>query len=313
MGRRVIAAVLAATMLFSCGPRGQKKAPAQAERDFPYIVVPDMYEDPDDRVDYAVQHFWDRFLTGEPVYLSDSLHFNGVAKEELEKAAGTYFSLVKTAANAAEAMSSFHEKIYVYDTARGDNVYDELCRLTEKYLYNPSSPARDEELYLPFVSARTDSGRASASDRFAAKVCSLNRPGTRAADFGFIDTKGRRRTLYGIKAELIVLIFGHPDCEACREMVGYFSEIDGLSDAIRSGRIAIVDIYTDEDVAAWKAGVGNYPSDWLCGYDPEGLINSNTLYAVRAVPSIYLLDIDKTVIAKDIELSNLNYYLSSVL
>ena len=272
-----------------------------------------MYEEPDERVDYFLTHFWDKFLKNEPVYQTDTVVFNGVPKDELEQAMGTFVSVLRSAENGAKAMPVLHEELCVYDAARGDGVYDEMCRLVEKYLYNPSSPVRDEELYLPFISAKVDAGRGTASDKFAAKVCALNRPGTKAADFGFIDTKGRRRTLHGIKADFMILIFGNPDCEACREMVEYFDAVEGLNDAVRSGRVSIVDVYTDEDLSAWKAGIDNYPSNWLCGYDPEGIINSNTIYAVRAVPSVYILDKDKKVIAKDIETSALDYYLSQVL
>ena len=42
-----------------------------------------------------------------------------------------------------------------------------------------------------------------------------------------------------------------------------------------------------------------YPEEWLNGFDPDFVIRTDVLYNVRAIPSLYLLDKDKTVIMKD--------------
>ena len=42
-----------------------------------------------------------------------------------------------------------------------------------------------------------------------------------------------------------------------------------------------------------------YPAEWFNGFDPDMVIRTETLYDVRAIPSLYLLDEDKTVIMKD--------------
>ena len=65
------------------------------------------------------------------------------------------------------------------------------------------------------------------------------------------------------------------------------------------GTLAVVNVYIDEDVAAWREYEPNYPRAWLCGYDAAGLIRSDRLYNVRAIPSLYLLDGRKRVLMKD--------------
>ena len=42
-----------------------------------------------------------------------------------------------------------------------------------------------------------------------------------------------------------------------------------------------------------------YPATWYNGFDPDFIIRADLLYNVRAIPSLYLLDKDKTVILKD--------------
>ena len=42
-----------------------------------------------------------------------------------------------------------------------------------------------------------------------------------------------------------------------------------------------------------------YPEHWYNGFDPDLVIRGENLYNVRAIPSLYLLDRNKTVIMKD--------------
>lgn len=74
---------------------------------------------------------------------------------------------------------------------------------------------------------------------------------------------GRSRTLYGVKADLLLLVFGNPDCHACKEHIPQCH------------------------------------ASWINGYDPDFVIRTDLVYDVRAVPSLYLLSADKTVLLKD--------------
>ena len=42
-----------------------------------------------------------------------------------------------------------------------------------------------------------------------------------------------------------------------------------------------------------------YPKEWYNGFDPDLVIRNDKVYNVRAIPSLYLLASDKTVILKD--------------
>ena len=61
----------------------------------------------------------------------------------------------------------------------------------------------------------------------------------------------------------------------------------------------MLNIYPDEDLQAWYDYLDNYPKDWICGYDPDQVIRSDTRYWLRAIPSLYLLDDEKRVVLKD--------------
>ena len=55
-----------------------------------------------------------------------------------------------------------------------------------------------------------------------------------------------------------------------------------------------------------------YPDEWYNGFDPDFVIRTDILYNVRASPSLYLLDKDKTVLMKDAVTDRVLNYLANI-
>jgi hypothetical protein len=231
---------------------------------------------------------------------------NGVPVDAVESQVGLFTTLAAQLplSEGTAAVARLYERLDAFERKYPDsNVFEEMVRLISRYLYDANSPVRSEDLYLPFVE------RLGASDlidngyrmgyEWDARNCRKNRIGTPAADFAFTDTAGKVRTLYGIKAEYLVLIFANPGCGACQEITAAMSASPEISSLIHSGRLKVVDVYIDQEIDQWKAHVADYPADWINGYDHGYLIRSALIYNVRAIPSIYLLDAEKTVLMKD--------------
>ena len=299
-----LAALLLAAL--SCGPKKKSSAPVVLTRDFPRAEVPMMITQPQERLAWLGQHFWDRFTAPDSLYYCDSLTVNGVPKDELEKQVGVFATLLQEMPlpEGKRSMERLYEQLEAFQQARPQgNVFPQTVALVSHYLYDPNSPVRSEDLYLPFVSRLATSALIDPDYRHGyawdARMCELNRIGTPAADFVFVDTAGKRRSLYGIKAERILLIFGNPDCHACKEIQETFTQYPELTARIEAGSLKVVDIYIDEDIELWRARMSAYPVSWINGYDPSYSIRTDLIYNVRAVPSLYLLDAKKTVLLKD--------------
>ena len=268
--------------------------------------VPMMITQPDQRMEWIAQHFWEPFTQTDKLYYCDSVTVNGVKAENLEQQVGLFASLLQQISIPAgqEAMKAAFGRLEAFQKAQPEgNTFAQTSALISRYFYDPNSPVRSEDLYLPFVSllAASDLVNQEERGRYAwdAKACALNQTGTPAADFTFVDTEGRRRTLYGIQAAYTLLIFGNPDCKACREMMEQMAASPEISALIASGRLKVVDVYIDEDLDLWRAKKGTYPKEWINGYDPAFVIRTDRLYSVRALPSLYLLDQKKNVLMKD--------------
>ena len=294
-----------ALLLYACASPSVSYSESST-RDFPMGEVPMMVTDPLERAAWLVNHFWDRFTEPDTLYRCDSLVINGVSKEDLEKQMGIFATLTESLPleEGSRAMVRFYERLEAFQKAQpAGNLLPQTVGLATRYFYDPNSPVRSEDLYLPFVKKLAASELIDPAYRMGykwdAQMCSMNRTGTPATDFIFVDTEGRRRTLYSIKAPRTLLIFGNPDCTACKDLMAQMESYPEITGQITSGALQVVDIYIDQDIDLWKQRKASYPASWINGYDPTFTIREDLLYNVRAIPSLYLLSEDKTVLLKD--------------
>ena len=305
--------IIPVLLFASCGSR--HGGDESSSRAFPQVRVPSAVSE-EDGMEYAALHYWDEFIKGSDGRRTDSLSVAGVSMADMEKAAGTFASLVRIVPPkvATDALVRLESSL---DEKRDTALFKGVASIIEKYLYDPQSPVRNEDAFGAFAKAASESTLLTEPEREAyarrASLAALAPVGSVAPDFEFIDVKGRRRTLHGVRAEWTVLIFGNPDCEACRTIVGVIEEDEALSGSVKDGTISIIDIYVDEDIESWMAASGTFPKDWIVGYDPLQVIRSDSLYHLRAIPSIYLLDRDKTIILKDTPEEVLIEYLASII
>lgn len=306
---RINAPALAAALvlLAGCGAHGgASPADAPDTRAFPVVQVPSIYTDAPSRQAYMVEHYWDRFLSASATYHCDSLTINGVPEDAVEEQFATFAALLGEAPiDVARAGSAaLFRKVEALQQADSlSNVFERFTDLANKYFYDVNSPFRNEDIYLPYLrgllaSPLTPQEMVPAYT-FDAQMCEKNSIGTPAADFRFVDMSGRSHTLYGVRADYTLLFFSNPGCEACKEIIDTLRASVKVSALIEAGVLAVVNVYIDEDIQAWRDYQSYYPADWYNGYDPSYTIRQDVSYNVRAIPSVYILDGSKNVILKD--------------
>lgn len=302
--------ILAVLALFSaCGGQGGKKGNAEAPlktRKFPDVTPPSMLQEQKEIVEYMSMHYWDGIAGVSEGYLCDSLHMSGIAIGDVEQALANYLYILDMMPlnEARKGIRDLAEKAEACESAdTSSNVFETMKKLSDKYIFDPNSPLRNEDLYQTYASVLSKSAHLTDAEKdryaFLAKTCSLNAVGTKAADFRFTDRFGRERTLYSIKTDLTLLFFSNPGCEACMEIINNLKNDKKVDAMIADGSLSVVNIYIDEDIQAWREYMPIYPENWYNGFDPDLVIRTDLLYSVRAIPSLYLLDSDKTVLFKD--------------
>lgn len=298
--------IISAAVILAVVSCGQRRDDVFHPRPFPAATVPSMMTDVSEAASYLAGHFWDEFTDTSKMYPCDSSVVNGVRKEEVEQAYANYAALLDMVPQdeAVESVRDLFGKISAVEMKdSSSNVFETLVEITERYLYDPNSPFRNEDYYLPFVEGLSRSAFVPESRKpgyaYDAGMCALNRVGTAAADFIFADSRGRRHTLYGIDADYTVLFFSNPGCAACKDIIDALDSSPKIGAMISEGRLAVLNIYIDTDLDEWRRYMPVYPDTWYNGYDPEFVIRTDVLYNVRAIPSLYLLDSRKTVLMKD--------------
>ena len=279
----------------------------------PAVIV-----EPREKAEYVISNYWNKFLS--QAYPCDSNVVNGVLADDVEKALGTFVTFLENVCPidfGRKAMAGFFDMVEKFQTAdTSSNVFGFFEKMVPKYLYDPNSPVRNEDLYLPYVSRLAVSEYSDPdlkpSYSFETQMCSLNMIGSPAADFIFTDLAGKRHTLYGIKAETTLLFFTNPGCPACKEIIESLTSDGKIAALVASGRLAVVNVYIDEELDKWREYASVYPKNWYNGYDQSYIIRSDVTYNVRAIPSLYVLDSEKKVIMKDAPVENVLPYLDNL-
>ncbi|MGM9736260.1 MAG: DUF5106 domain-containing protein [Candidatus Cryptobacteroides sp.] len=292
------------SLLVLAGCKGRSRQEVAAS--FPVVMPPAMMEDVQDRADYVALHFWDSFADPSREYSRDTSLCGGVRHTEVEQKFADWTACLGMVSfgTASKAVSNLYSKVAACERKdSSSNIFETINELIYKYLYDPNSPVRNEDLYGLYAEKLAgcefiDPARRDAYS-FDAKMCSLNRVGTRASDFRFSDSRGRIANLYGIEADWILLFFSNPGCEACMEIINSIKSSRNIEAMLSCGELAVLNIYIDEDLEAWRSYMPIYPKEWYNGFDPDFIIRTDILYNVRAIPSLYVLDKDKIVVMKD--------------
>ena len=170
-------------------------------------------------------------------------------------------------------------------------------------LSDPNSQLRDDELYMPVLRIRIASPFTDEVTRercrYRLDILSQNRIGHKANNIRYTLADGFEGTLYGIKAEYTLIFINNPGCEMCRTVREGISESEILMKAVSSGRLKVLAIYPDQDLDEWLRYRSEMPREWINGYDRDCVMRSEGTYNLAAIPSLYLLDKDKTVLVKD--------------
>lgn len=298
--------VILLTVLCAVGCANNRKAEQFKALPFPNVTAPAMIQDQQELAEFMAEHWWDGLTDPQRSYPCDSTLVSGVTRGDVEQKFANWTVILNAVdySVAAKSVNRLFDRVLACekkDTA--SNVFEAMSQIMEKYLYDPNSPMRNEDFYGPYVSRLSQSELVDEGMRTAyaydAKMCQLNRVGTKASEFRFSDAKGKVRRLYDIKADYTILFFSNPGCTACMDIINALKSFPQVLEGIKSGKLAVLNIYIDEDLKAWKEYMPIYPKEWYNGYDPDYVIRTDVLYNVRAIPSLYLLDKDKNVIMKD--------------
>lgn len=293
--RNIAATCMIGLSLCCCGHGATGKAlTTGTDTLFTLPEIPKELTEPGKRADYLAMHYWDSLNPALLRSAEDSI--------TVEQAFVDFLSILPLADTSLpdKAVTNLLEKLQPER-----DTYGYFMELAYKYLYEADSPMENEEMLVPYLEYATDTLREDDYIRMRAgymqNLVMRNRTGTKAVDFHYINRDGKRGTLWSTKAEKMLVVFYDPECSHCTETMAQLSQCP----AIANGRLSILAVYTEGKKKIWESTKNNLPEDWTVVMDIDG-INENQIYDLKAMPMIYLLDSDRNVVMKNMDIGELN-------
>ena len=261
-----------------------------------------MLTHPEQRADFLVKHYWDHVNFADTNYIHHP--------EVTEQAWADYCDILN---HVPLATAQGAIKRLIKQTEINKKVYEYMTSLADKYLYDPNSPMRNEEFYIPVLESMTASSILNKTEKIAPQVrlqlANRNRKGGKALNFTYTKASGEQSTLHDIRAEYTLLFINNPGCQACVETINFIEHAAIINRRIDEKRVTVLSLYPDEELNEWKKHLNDFPTQWINGYDKEQILNMENRYDLRAIPTLYLLDKDKVVLLKDAPVEAIEEYL----
>ncbi len=238
-----------------------------------------------------VAHYWDdfRFDIGEEVDRYNT--------EEIYSAFAQYVMSIP------EPLADSLLRTLIHRAESSRPVLDFFADMAHEVLYDPNSPLRNDEYYIPILEELCKSPLLDEYDRkipeYTLHIVKQNRLGSIANDFRYRLSNGGSNTLHNLDADYTILLFNNPGCEMCKAVIDEVEHSEKLKELSTKYSIVTLAIYPDEDIEAWRQYLPSMPKGWICGYDEAMTLTHDRLYDLKAIPSLYLLDRRKHVLIKD--------------
>lgn len=288
------------TVTAGCSQAQEKKSAAGLpKKGFRLPQIPPVLTSPGERASYLVAHYWDGFDFSDTTLIS---------RPEITEQAFADFLDVLPHVSPDESVKALRRLMASASADRSMLMY--FADLAEKYLYDPNSPFRNEEFYIPvleYIVSSPDLAEVyKIRPRYRLELALKNRPGDVAADFAYTLPDGKGGRLSEVKSEYTVLFFNNPDCADCISTKAFIAGSALFGKLLAAKRLTVVAVYPDGDLSLWKKTT--YPPAWINGSNPA--LSGARLYDLKAMPTLYLLDRNKRVILKDAPVERIEEWLA---
>lgn len=118
--------------------------------------------------------------------------------------------------------------------------------------------------------------------------------GAKAPDLVMVDTTYKKVSVYGTKADYLLVYFYDPDCGHCKKEM---AKLKPFYKKYKDHGVEVFAVFSASDVEAWKKYLKKNKLKWINAINGYN-IDYHELYDIISTPTIYLLDKDKRIIAK---------------
>lgn len=272
------------------------------------VVLPPLFDVPEvpqnidglqERSEWLLDHFW------------DPMDFNAtsVGQAQLNHAFGIYVVPMQWA-SGDEVLAAVTK--LVGKLKKNPTLMYQFTKAAEENLYGPNANIWIDDVYMQFLEALLKNKKVSdvrkAKYKMQADRIRSSLIGNSLPRFKYTDNTGAART-FSHSGRPAAVIFGYPDCDDCRLLtLRLASDID-TERKLKQGEADVYFIIPSAEEETTPDVLADYPKEWHTGYATD---LDDTL-DLRLRPSVYLLDAQGHITAKNVDPKSALPYIKSAL
>lgn len=116
------------------------------------------------------------------------------------------------------------------------------------------------------------------------------------------DTTGKFHALHSIDSDYTILYFWSATCGHCKKAT---PKLWDYYQKVHDKGVEVFTVCIDKDLKPFKKYLNEHGFDWISAYDTENSNNFRVYYNVFSTPTIYILDKDKKIIGKKVDIKTI--------
>ena len=283
-------------LIVACMPWNSVKAQESNEVQAPatlfaYPVAPDTIKTFENRVNYIVDNFWGNYDLSKPI--ADLNAFNGAFRD--------YLGFLRYC-HRTVAISSVRDFLFKAQTNKAN--FEKIAMLAEMGLYNVGAEYWSDEIYTEFLKAVIGNKQLKQDVRkyYAKQMERINRTqlGASLAGVTYTDADGKKVSIADIEADMVMIFITlDSDADQSFQRVRLSTDV-AINSILDSGKVKLLCLSPEKYSKEWAHNAKGYAQNWLVGACPELSVEGD--YDVRYTPSFIILDKDKNIIQKNVDL-----------
>ncbi len=274
--------------------KGMAQEVAAPKTLFEYPVAPDTIQKFENRVNYIVTRFWNNYDLSKPI--EDLEAFNGAFVD--------YLGFMRYC-HRTVAISSVRDFMFKAQTNKAN--FEKIAMLADLNLYQVGAEFWSDEIYMEFLKPVVNNKALKQDVRkyYAKHMERMNNTQVRGslAELEYTDGNGDKKKVGDIEAEL-VLIFITLDSDADQSFQRVRLSTDvSINNLLADGKVKLLCLSPEKYSKEWARNAKSYASNWMVGTCPELAMDGK--YDVRFLPCFIILDKDKLIIQKNVDLETI--------
>lgn len=169
----------------------------------------------------------------------------------------------------------------------------------QKRFFDPNSSLRDDRLYALALEREKECRSWTSFDQkrisWAQRLLESNTIGSVVNDIALGGY--RETTLHSLIDRPVVLLLYGENCAACSNLIEAVGKSGTLLEKSRIGEVRLVSLYVGEEPEEF-IGHSRQLDGWENYFDLLSAMSSKVVFDMRLIPSLYLIDADRTVLVR---------------